>query len=79
MMKITVDRKKCEGFAKCVEVAPRVFQLDQTMISKVTDPTGDTDQKIIFAAKVCPTKAITVEDETGKKIFPSESDSSTST
>ena len=71
-MKITVDRKKCEGYAKCVEVAPAVFQLDEKMVSKVIDPKGDADEKIILAARVCPTKAIIVEDEDGKRIFPQE-------
>ena len=32
-MKITVDRTKCEGYAKCVQVSPKVFQLDKTMIA----------------------------------------------
>src|SRR3990167_4684250 len=27
-MKVTVDRSKCEGYAKCVEVTPKVFKLD---------------------------------------------------
>lgn len=69
-MKITVDRSKCEGYAKCVEVAPKVFKLDEKFISVVMDPKGDADQKILFAAKVCPTKAIILEEESGKRIFP---------
>lgn len=72
MMKITVDRKKCEGYAKCVEVAPGVFQLDEKMVSKVIDPKGDTDEKMLLAARVCPTKAIIVDDESGKRVFPQE-------
>lgn len=70
-MKITVDRLKCEGYAKCVEVAPKVFKLDEKFISVVIDAGGDTDQKILLAAKICPTKAIILEEEdTGKRIFP---------
>jgi ferredoxin len=72
-MKVTVDRAKCEGYAKCVEVAPKVFKLDDKFISVVIDPKGDTDQRILLAAKVCPTKAILLEEEgTDKKIFPTE-------
>jgi ferredoxin len=72
-MKITVDRTKCEGYAKCVQAAPKVFKLDAKMISEVIDPKGDTDEKILLAAKICPTKAISLEEEgTGKKIFPVE-------
>lgn len=70
-MKITVDRSKCEGYGKCVEVAPKVFKLDEKFISVVMNPNGDADQKILFAAKVCPTKAIILEEEeSGKRIFP---------
>jgi ferredoxin len=70
-MKITVDRTKCEGFAKCLQVTPKVFKLDAKMIAEVIDPKGDSDEKILFAAKLCPTKAISLEEEgTGKKLFP---------
>ena len=70
-MKITVDRKKCEGYAKCVQAAPKVFRLDKTMVAEVIDAKGESDEKILLTAKLCPTKAIGVEDEaTGKKLFP---------
>jgi ferredoxin len=70
-MKITVDRTKCEGYAKCVQATPKVFKLDKTMIAEVIDPKGETDEKILLAAKICPTKAISLEEEeTGKKIYP---------
>jgi ferredoxin len=73
-MKITVDRGKCEGYAKCVQASPKVFKLDAKMIAEVIDNRGDTDEKILLAAKICPTKAITLEEEgTGKKLFPVES------
>jgi ferredoxin len=70
-MKITVDRTKCEGYAKCIQATPKVFKLDKTMIAEVIDPKGDSDEKILLAAKICPTKAISLEDEgTGKIIYP---------
>lgn len=69
-MKISVDRTKCEGYAKCVQAAPKVFKLDAKMIAQVIDAKGDSDEKVLLAAKICPTKAITVEEETGKKLFP---------
>ncbi|MPZ76123.1 MAG: ferredoxin [Deltaproteobacteria bacterium] len=72
-MKITVDRTKCEGYAKCVQAAPKVFQLDAKMIAEVINPKGDSDEKITLAARICPTKAISLEEEgTGKKLFPTE-------
>lgn len=70
-MKITVDRAKCEGYGKCMQAAPKVFKLDEKFISVVLDAKGDTDQKILLAAKLCPTKAILLdEEESGKRIFP---------
>jgi ferredoxin len=72
-MKITVDRTKCEGYARCVQASPKVFQLDKQMIAEVVDPQGDSDDKILLAARLCPTKAIVVEEEaTGKTLFPVE-------
>jgi len=70
-MKVTVDRTKCEGYAKCIQASLKVFKLDAKMIAEVIDPKGDTDEKILLAAKICPTKAISLEEEgTGKKVFP---------
>lgn len=70
-MKITIDRTKCEGYAKCIQVSPKVFKLDAKMIAEVIDAKADTDEKLLFAAKLCPTKAIALEEEeTGKKLFP---------
>jgi ferredoxin len=72
-MKITIDRAKCEGYGKCVEAAPKVFKLDEKFIASVVDPRGDSDQKILLSAKICPTKAIALEEEaSGKRIFPPE-------
>jgi ferredoxin len=72
-MKITVDRAKCEGYGKCVEAVPKVFKLDEKFIATVADARGDGNQKILLAAKICPTKAIILEEEgSGKKIFPPE-------
>ena len=70
-MKITIDRTKCDGYGKCVQAAPKVFRLDGKMIAEVIDPKADSDEKILLTAKICPTKAIILEEEeTGKRIFP---------
>ena len=70
-MKITIDRTKCEGYAKCVQASPKVFKLDAKMIAEVIDPKAEADEKLVLVAKLCPTKAIFLEEEgTGKKIFP---------
>jgi ferredoxin len=71
-MKITIDRTKCDGYAKCVQAAPKVFRLDAKMIAEVIDAKADSDEKIVLAARICPTKAIILEDEAGKRIYPTE-------
>jgi ferredoxin len=56
---------------RCVQAAPRVFQLDAKMIAEVVDPKGESGEIILLAARLCPTKAITLEDKsTDKKLFP---------
>jgi len=43
------------------------------MIAEAIDPHGDADERILLAAKICPTKAISLEEEgTGKKLYPAE-------
>ncbi len=69
-MKVTVDNAKCDGHEKCVQAAPKVFRMNERFIAEVADPNGDAPEKIVFAARVCPTKAITVEDDDGKTLFP---------
>lgn len=71
-MKVTVDPKKCDGHEKCVQAVPKVFKMNERFIAEVSDPQGDTDEKIILAAKICPTKAITVVDDSGKQVVPVE-------
>jgi len=72
-VKITIDRTKCEGYAKCLQASPKVFKLDAKMIAEVIDAKGDSDEKILLAAKICPTKAIALEEEgTGKKLIPAD-------
>ena len=47
-MKITVDRTKCEGYAKCVQVSPKVFQLDKTMIARSSTPRATAMKKFFL-------------------------------
>ena len=69
-MKVQVDAAKCDGHEKCVQAAPAVFRMNERFIAEVADPDGDTREKVVLAARVCPTKAITVEDDAGNKLFP---------
>ena len=69
-MNVTVDTTKCDGHEKCVQAAPNVFKMNERFIAEVTDSNGDTQEKVVLAARICPTKAITVADDDGKTLFP---------
>ena len=69
-MKVTVDITKCDGHEKCVQAAPKVFKMNERFIAEVADPNGDASEKVVLAARICPTKAITVEEDDGTRLFP---------
>lgn len=82
---IKVDPDLCIGAASCIAVAPGFFELNEESKAVVKDPaapdvkptyervvevTDGVKEKIILAAQSCPTLAISIFDETGKKLFP---------
>lgn len=69
-LKVKVDRMLCIGTADCVKIAPNTFELDDEAKAVVKKQNGDSDEKLLEAAKVCPVLAIIVEDENGKQIYP---------
>lgn len=71
-LKVWVDRNLCIGAATCVAVAPKTFVLDSEAKAVILATATEDDEKtIIEAAKACPVAAIFIEDEEGKRIFPS--------
>lgn len=81
-MKVRVEREKCISASSCVAILPEVFELDDEGIAiikkEVVNPDGTiridevkvTKQTLLDAAKSCPTEAIIIEDDDGKKIYP---------
>jgi ferredoxin len=62
-----VDENACAAHGDCVEVAPAVFELDETARVVGTGP----PELILEAAEVCPSVAISVIDEdTGEQVYP---------
>jgi ferredoxin len=57
---ITVDRSLCMGSGNCSFWAPGVFDLDDEGIAVVLDPDAMPEEKVVLAAKGCPTQAIVV-------------------
>jgi len=68
--RIEIDREACIGDQACTNDAPETFEMDGDNIAVVKNPAGDSPEDILRAAQNCPTDAISVYDETGKKIWP---------
>ncbi|MGI0081849.1 MAG: DnaJ domain-containing protein [Nitrosopumilaceae archaeon] len=70
-----VDKSLCIGCCSCETIAPTVFQIDKRARtnpkSYVINQRGASSEKILDAAQMCPTKAISVTDVDSKKqLFP---------
>lgn len=59
---IRIDRTRCMGSGNCGFWAPATFDLDDEGYAIVLDPNGDSDDKIVNAARGCPTQAIQIVD-----------------
>lgn len=69
-VKIKVINDLCISAGICVVIAPETFDLDEDGIAYVKTGTWDEAEKIIEAAKGCPTVAIIIEDLEGNQIYP---------
>ena len=67
---IKYDRSKCIGAASCVNIAPDTWELDNEGLAKAKKVSFTEKElaKQVKAAKSCPTHAISIIDESGKKI-----------
>ena len=63
-MKIIVDHDRCEGNARCVQLAPAVFKTDENDQLHVLQPEPAEDQRAAVEAAVarCPRQALMIED-----------------
>jgi ferredoxin len=61
-MKVTVDADQCQGHARCWEICPEVFSLDEVGHATVAVdvvPAG-LEAEVVKAASNCPERAISV-------------------
>jgi ferredoxin len=65
MMKVIVDPDRCEGHARCVELAPEVFALNDDGMSEVLIefPGEELRPKVERAVRLCPRQAIVLTEE----------------
>jgi ferredoxin len=64
-MKVIVDPDLCEGHARCVELAPEVFALDDDGFSRVLieQPDESLRPKVEAAVRLCPRQAILLRED----------------
>lgn len=68
--KVEVNRDVCIGAASCVAITSAVFELDAEGKAVVKDITAADSKTLLAAAESCPTKAISLYDEAGNKVYP---------
>ncbi|WP_416876187.1 ferredoxin [Kitasatospora sp. SC0581] len=62
-MKIVVDLNRCQGYAQCAFLAPRVFELHgEEALMYTPQPPGGQRERVLRAAAACPVQAILVDD-----------------
>lgn len=62
-----IDPSACSAHGDCVDIAPEVFELEETAVVKGDGP----EELILRAAEACPALAITVIDsESGETVYP---------
>jgi ferredoxin len=61
-MRVAVDSDTCQGHARCWDICPEVFSLDDEGHALVTDPEVPTalEGKAREAMNNCPERAITI-------------------
>jgi len=70
-MRVAVDHEKCQSYRRCTAVAPEVFGIGGDSKAEVLNPHGADDAVVLKAAKSCPYRAITVNDETtSEQLWP---------
>lgn len=66
-----IDANACIACGLCVELAPKIFESDEQMKSRVLENAEIDIETLMKAAQSCPTSAITViNNETGEKLWP---------
>ena len=69
-IRVTVNKAKCQAYAKCKSIAPAVFALGADGKVQVLDAAGAPAETVVTAARNCPYRVITVEQVDGPRLFP---------
>ena len=61
-MRVSVDLNRCQAYAQCCFLAPRVFRLNgKEVLLHVPEPDEAHRLQVVRAAAACPVQAITVD------------------
>ena len=63
-MRVVVDFEKCKSNALCMDAAPEVFEVrdDGYLYILIETPGEELRGKVEAAVRVCPTRAISIDD-----------------
>lgn len=68
---VRIDRLLCVGFETCIEVAPDLFQLDETGVAVYReDTTGVKLEDVMGSCRACPVDALEVFDASSIQLVP---------
>lgn len=71
--RVVVDRELCIGAASCIAVAPDAYELDNDAKAIIKPEWLTVDDDTLKAsAESCPTLAIFLYNNEGKKVFPDQ-------
>lgn len=69
-MRVRIDREKCIGSANCIATAPSAFWIDEERKARPLQPDSVDDESLLLSAESCPTEAIILEDDDGRRVYP---------
>ena len=63
--KIVVDYNRCESNARCMQVAPDIFEVrdDDKLYLLNENPPESTRERVMKAVRVCPKQALSVTED----------------
>lgn len=63
-MKVVVDFELCQSYAICVEIAPKIFEVDENDDLQILleNPPEEMRQELEEAVRLCPRQAIAIEE-----------------
>ena len=62
-MRVSVDPDRCQGHARCWDICPQVFDLDDEghAVVKLAEVPADAEHKVRDAVRNCPERAIQLD------------------